>query len=455
MRSFFSARLFPVVAAAIICASVIVVYSNTFTSAFHLDDFRQIAGNPRIRNLTYLPYILFQELRGVTFHTFALNYLASGLDVTGFHLVNTLIHIISSILSYFVLAATFTRLSWPVPRVRAVAFFSALLFALHPVQTQSVTYIVQRMESLSALFCLLALLLFIFADGVKRLQSKILLYFGVLFTYVMAFYSKEIAITLPALIILYDYYFLSGFGLRGLVKRAPFYALLLTLLIYFAVSTIIPLGGFGDLSDGAIGSDGLSAAAGVVSSEGVAPRESWESAGFNVKGLSPSEYMYTQLNVLTYYITLLAVPVNQNIDYDFPVSTSLFKAPKVKGGTVLNYPQPPSVVSLLILALILCAAFYLARHSVGPATGEAESSKLSGGVRGTGAVASFFIFWFFITLSPTSSFIPIIDVIFEHRLYLASLGFFVVGVLAIVTLSERIFTSLDRRGENGASSFRR
>ena len=81
MRNFFSGRYFPLVASAIICASVIAVYSNTFTSAFHLDDFKQIAGNPRIRNLTYLPYILFQELRGVTFHTFALNYLVSGLDV--------------------------------------------------------------------------------------------------------------------------------------------------------------------------------------------------------------------------------------------------------------------------------------------------------------------------------------------------------------------------------------
>ncbi len=452
MRSFFSAKYFPAVAAAIICVSVIAVYSNTFTSAFHLDDFRQIAGNPRIRNLTYLPYILFQELRGVTFHTFALNYLASGLDVTGFHLVNTLIHIISSILAYFVLAATFARLSWPVPRARVVAFFSALLFALHPLQTQSVTYIVQRMESLSALFCLLAVLLFIFAYGARRTAPKILLYFGVLFSYVMAFYSKEIAVTLPALILLYDYYFLSGFRLGELVKRAPFYALLALLLIYFVVSTIVPLGGFGDLDDGSLGADRSST--GIASPDEGAPRESWESAGFNVKGLSPSEYMLTQLNVLTYYITLLAVPVNQNIDYDFPVSKSLFKSPRVKGGTVLNYPQPPPVVSLLILTFILCAAFYLARRSVRPAPGVAESDEPGGGIRGRGSVASFFILWFFVTLSPTSSFIPIIDVIFEHRLYLASLGFFVVAVLSVVALSETIFSSLDGRGRSEGSSFR-
>ena len=189
--------------------------------------------------------------------------------------------------------------------------------------------------------------------------------------------------------------------------------------------------------------------------------ESWESAGFNINGLSSKEYMLTQLNVITYYITLLAVPVNQNIDYDFPVATSLFKAPRAKGGTVLNYPQPPPVVSLIILIFIFCAAMYLAICSrrdfltaAPPHDGDGRGKAGYCGVRGGGAVASFFILWFFIILSPTSSFIPIIDVIFEHRLYLASLGFFVVLVMAVVNLSEWIFRLFDGRGVDEVSSFR-
>ena len=144
----------------------------------------------------------------------------------------------------------------------------------------------------------------------------------------------------------------------------------------------------------------------------------YETAGFAVKELSSKDYLYTQFNVITYYIALLAVPANQNLDYDFPISRTLLSTPPTKGQ--LNYPLPPPVVSLAILLVIIALAFYLAFRARAGGKG-GERSRL----------ASFAIFWFFIALSPTSSFIPIIDVFFEHRLYLASTGFFIVLVLLI------------------------
>ncbi len=92
----------------------------------------------------------------------------------------------------------------------------------------------------------------------------------------------------------------------------------------------------------------------------------------------------------------------------------------------MNYPIPPPVVSLILLLGAAGAGFYLYLRSLkaGP---------------GPGRVISFFIFWFFIILSPTSSFFPIKDVIYEHRVYLSSLGFFVIFVVCLNMLFGRLW----------------
>src|SRR3990172_3782005 len=149
------------------------------------------------------------------------------------------------------------------------------------------------------------------------------------------------------------------------------------------------------------------------------------SAGFSVQSITSKEYLFTQFNVLIYYITLLFVPINQNLDYDFPISKGLFEVPGVKQGTVLNIPIPPPIVSLIIILAIIGFAIYLLLK------------RRTDNNHGARSLISFFILWFFIILSPTSSFVPIIYVMFEHRLYLASVGFFVLFSLAFDRLFER------------------
>jgi len=125
--------------------------------------------------------------------------------------------------------------------------------------------------------------------------------------------------------------------------------------------------------------------------------------------------------VLIYYIILLIVPRVQNLDYDFPVSHGLFEVPQISEGTILNSPLPPPFVSLIVLLLIVGCGIYLLVRSIG-----ADGRRA--------AMISFSIFWFFILLSPTSSFVPIVDVIFEHRPYLASAGFFVILAIGLDAL---------------------
>ncbi len=422
MDKIFESKWFHLGTAALITILVVIIYSNTYTSTFHFDDRPNIIENYKLRDLSNLPYILKGQ-RGVTMATFAVNYAIGGHNVVGYHLVNTLIHIVNAILAYFLLYYTFGFLKCDELWSRKIAAFSALLFAVHPIQTQAVTYIVQRMESLASLFYLVAMLLFIAAVKAGKKEKRIALYAGVVLSYILGFKSKEIAVTLPVVIFLYDLYFINGGGIKGLLPRWPLYTVMGLLALYLTISAVVPLGGFGDLSDA---SSGVSSAVSVSSEEVSAQRaKPVPSAGFGIKGIGPKEYLYTQFNVITYYLTLLLVPVNQNLDYDFPVSDGLFSAPVVKEGTVLNFPIPPPIVSLSVLLILLALA-----------VGFFIYFKNNGGHRRP--LISFFLLWFFIIVMPTSSFVPIIDVIFEHRVYLASLGIFVIFAILFDMVMARL-----------------
>lgn len=400
------------------------VNSNSFDAAFQYDDLPLIRDNYLIRDLGNLGQIL-EHTRALTLVTFALNYAVGGLDVTGYHAVNLAIHMINAALAYLLLTATFNFLRVEETASRRVSALAALLFAVHPIQTQSVTYIVQRMESMASMFYLIAIILFIAASKASSVVKRGALYIGVALSYVLAFYSKEITYTLPVAILLYDYFFIARGEIRGVLKKWPAYALLAVLFGYFTYATVVPLGGFNDLSDetAAVESGEKRYAAPIIKGElaPAGPTEFDYTAGMRISQVSPKEYLYTQFNVMVYYLGLLLVPANQNLDYDFPWARDLFKAPDAAPGTVLNMPMLPPIVSLSVLLAIIGAAVYLFAR-----TRKEPHSKAR--------AASYFIIWFFLVLSPTSSFVPIVDAIYEHRVYLASLGYFTVFVMAVDAL---------------------
>ena len=448
---------FHILVSIFIALAVVAVYSNTLGASFHLDDFKQITGNQSLRDLDNFFSILTAPKRGVANATFALNYALGGESVRGYHLVNIAIHILNSIFVYFLLFYTLTSIQNIRERAGRIALFSALLFAVHPVQTQAVTYITQRQESLSALFCLSALIFLVLALRSPGRVKGVLLYAAVPICYVLAFYSKEISITLPALVLLFDLYFARGFSKSVRRGRWVLHAVMGVLLIFFAVTSVSALGGIRGLKDSAQppvkaavskkaatrleapSAKVVKPSAKVVKSKSKKVRQ-MVTAGFDVQGLSPKHYLMTELNVLTYYMALLTIPIHQNIDYDFPIAKSLFGSPELREGTKLIYQIPPPIVSFIIIVAVLALAFFLLwRDTLKRTANKEDILEAAAGKLPRGRIASYFILWFFIALSPTSSFIPIIDVIFEHRLYLASLGFFVIVVLIVDWFSFTIF----------------
>ena len=188
----YGSKRFHLVAGLLISVSTFLVYSNTFYASFHFDDAQTIVENYSIRNLgNWIDIVRGQ--RGVAMLSFAINYAIGGLNVLGYHIVNLVIHITNGILVYFLIFLTLDRIDSFKGIAKKIAIYTALLFAVHPIQTQAVTYIVQRMESLASMFMLIGLLLFIKGTETSKTASRVLLYGAAVVSYLLGFKSKEIA----------------------------------------------------------------------------------------------------------------------------------------------------------------------------------------------------------------------------------------------------------------------
>lgn len=366
-----------------------LVYSNTLSSPFLFDDFRNIVDNHAIRNLDNLwPPSALSPTRHVGYASFAVNYRLGGLDVFGYHLTNLLIHIGAALLLYRLVLLLYRTPAMSGSRTapRATALLAALLFVAHPLQTQAVTYIVQRFASLAAFFYLLSLVLYLEARlrAGGRAAAPLGFYAASIAAALLAMKTKEISLTLPAAVVLVDILFFPG----PMVSRKRT-ALLLPFLLLLAVIPLSLAGGGG----GGGGPGGW--------------MEDLSGAARETRSLSRGVYLVTELRVMLTYIRLLFLPTGQNLDYDFPLARSPF--------------DPPSMAGLAAVFLLLAGAVALAGRA-----------RRAGG--GDILIVSFGILFFFLALSVESSIIPIRDVIFEHRLYLPLAGAAIAFAAAVASL---------------------
>jgi tetratricopeptide (TPR) repeat protein len=377
----------------LVAAVALLSYSNAFHGAFHFDDRPFILQNPEIRdlgNFTDPSKITGGDSSGigktrfVSFLTFALNYRLHGYDAAGYRVVNLIIHVLNAFLVYLFVMLTFRTPFLESSHMRRyrflIAFFSALLFASHPLQTQAVTYITQRFASLMTLFYLLSVILYaVFRFSLKTFKPKALfLYVLCLVTAFLAMKTKENAFTLPLAVALYEFAFFDERLRRKLLFLLP---LLLMMLV-------IPLS-FMDMDEP------------LAEAVADATRTQIE--------ISRWDYLFTQFRVVVTYLRLLIFPVSQVLDYDYPVFGSLF---------------PPQVFfSLLFLASFFAVMIYLHYRS------RAGESALR--------LVAFGGLWFFLTLSVESGFVAMRNVIYEHRVYLPSAGIFAASMTMLFLVLDR------------------
>jgi tetratricopeptide (TPR) repeat protein len=215
-------NLFAFTALAVI---ILAIYSNTFDASWHFDDFRNLLGHPgmQINSLTWseikgtLSANRGRLYRPVSALSLGLNYYFSGSNVFGYHLVNTAIHCFSAIFLFLFILHT---LKLPALENRygnigySVALLASMLWAINPVQTQAVTYVVQRMASLAGLFYILALYYYSRGKSASSKSSKGLFLALCTLSSLLSFGSKENTFVLPVSIVLYEIILVRKTSLR-------------------------------------------------------------------------------------------------------------------------------------------------------------------------------------------------------------------------------------------------
>ncbi|MBI2401073.1 MAG: tetratricopeptide repeat protein [Deltaproteobacteria bacterium] len=386
------------VAAAICALLAAAVYSNTVTASFQFDDYLYVIDYCRTHGLeSFFPP---HGTRYLTYLTFALNYLAGGLNVAGYHIVNLSIHIINGVLVYL-LAMSLIR----SPRLAErdlpafhIALLAALLFIAHPVQTEAVTYITQRFASLATLLYLLALTAYLKyrANDGKSFGAKAAFYIVALLSAYAAQVTKEISFTLPFVMLCVEFAFFKGPLLPRLIRLVPF----------MLAMAVIPWILFGPGTGSAIGGEVM------------------DLQLKDLRDISRHDYLVTQFRVIMTYLRLLVLPVGQNIEYDYQMFHSIL--------------VPEVLASFVFICVLFFGAVYLFfRFLKG---GGAYLALISAGT-----------LWFFITISVESSIVPIKDLIFEHRLYLPAAGAAIVASAAVFFIAGR-FSRAENAGRTLAAA---
>jgi len=386
------------------------IYANSLNNKFIYDDILLIAENNFIKDWKNFSklfgkdyFSLFKEVsyRPVCTLTYFVDYSLWKLNVLGWHLTNISFHIANAILIYlvtFLLTADYAertadfaeKTSSPRHPVThspsSIPLLTALFFAVHPIQTEAVNGISFREDLISFFFFFLAFYLYVKSQTPVNLSRNHLLtisrasaicYLTSVICYLFALFSKEMAVTLPLVLLLYG----LCFGSLGKQFKKNLSDSLVRSLPYFLIAGLYLLGRFT-----------------IFRSPGILGLYAGH-PGYPGGNLYTA--MLTTVKVFTYSIKLFFLPLHLSIHYEFPVAESIFE------GTV--------ILSLLILVLILLASIFSYRSFPS---------------------FCFSVIYFFVVLLPVSNIVPLGLVIQERYLYFSCFGFCLFLAIIIAKVAE-------------------
>jgi tetratricopeptide (TPR) repeat protein len=312
----------------LVCAGA-VAYANSFAGVFFLDDYRSIVEDTRLADLqTFLAH-LPGMIRPLLKATLLADRLVWGTNPAGYHLLNLCLHLGSGLLLYAILRQLVDESSpsRAAAETNLVPLVAALLFLVHPIGTETVTYLSGRATGLASFWYLAGLLLYLRASrpgheprALSAAQG------GAIFCFVLALLSKETAITFPLALLLTELVArrTRGSALRTIVMRlhVPFWVVL---LLFLGAAAMTPR--YRVLFDTAL----------------------------NIRPLY--EQLIAQVNVVAYAATLVVAPGRINFDHDFP-----------HYGSLLTWPAPLSLALLggmIVLAVRRARAQPLLAFGIG------------------------------------------------------------------------------------------
>ena len=393
-------------------------YSTSFAGVFVFDDKFGIVQNPNVRALwpltrsMWAPPELPVTARPVASLSLALNHAMASPDVRdvmapgrpgdssdtsdkflrnvwGYHFLNLLLHVLAAAALFGVVRRTLAseRLRAMFgPQATALAFVVALVWVVHPLTTDAVTYVVQRTEVLMGLFYLCTLYCAIRA-GERRTTGTARAWWtaGAIAACALGVGSKQTMVTAPLVVWLWDWFFRPASeaadmpaGSAPQARRTGLYAGLAATWLILAVLVAV---------------------------------ERWpHSVGFNREGWTPWTYLLTQTGVIVHYVKLSFVPAPLAIDYD-------------------GWPMAHGLLEVWPYAVCLALAF--------GATAFALARRQPWGFAGA---------WFFALLAPSSSVLPLAtEVVAERRMYLPLAAVIVTAVIGAYLLAQRMLVRGSKR----------
>jgi tetratricopeptide (TPR) repeat protein len=359
---------------------VFFAYSTNYNASWHFDDYPNLVDNARI-HINVFNFKNFKEAffagygkgqylgkhlyRPVPMLTFAINWYIGKDHVLGYHIVNNAIHLVTTLLLFLTVLNLLRS-----PNLKGkyqgneytIAFLSAIFWAVNPIQTQAVTYLVQRMASLGAMFYIIGIYFYLKARMSSSVHNRCLFITGCLFSFVLALGSKENTITLPIAVAMIEILFFQDLKDKN-TRRKVVGVVTISGIFLVAILTILYI-------------------------KGIIPHlfKGYENRMFTMK-----QRLMTEPRIIMYYLSQIFYPVASRFSlvHDIKISTSFFKP----------WTTMPSIFAIILLLGI----------------GLSQIIKRP--------IIALSIFFYFLNHIIESTAIPL-ELFFEHRNYLPSLFLF-------------------------------
>jgi protein O-mannosyl-transferase len=363
---------------------VILAYGNTLQHSFHFDDIPSILEKPWIRGLDKIPDFIFSySQRPLVILSFNINYAISGFNEWSYHVFNITCHLLVVFLVYrlgkLIVFHTPQGTTSYVNASNQIPFLTATIFAIHPLNTQAVTYISSRSSIMATIFYLATIIIFFEGQHKAKEKKTDISYFYVVTAvifFVVGFLCKLIIISLPAILFVYHYYFISEKNLKKWTNEQ--WRFILGAVGIIILVFIYRIYGHGLLR------------ASMVE-------------------VTTWDYFKTQIGVIPFeYFRKMIFPFNLTIDSGFPI--------------IQHWRSPILISGIIFLGIFSFLWLKLSAVKI-------QSKKYY--------LEAFGLIWILITLSPTSSFVPLLDMTSEHRTYLPLVGLSL--VLASILIRFQIF----------------
>ncbi|MDR3550255.1 MAG: tetratricopeptide repeat protein, partial [Candidatus Babeliales bacterium] len=378
--------LYAIIPPVILSCITACVYYPSLNYEFQFDDIANISKHFNIRHNTFSS-LWFTGTRWISYWLNAIHYSIGNFDPFSYRVGNVMIHTVNGLLIFFIIKTALAQLkkeSFFKTNAFSIACMTSLLFLIHPVQTQTVSYVIQgQLEGLAALFILGMSLCLLKYTAAKDPVVRFVLSLSLFALAVFSCGTKEIALISPALLVLVDWFFIAQGNWPSLKQRLSVHASLLAVITGIYVWLLKPAFFTKIFTLGSVAKNNIG---NVITQDPNA-------------AITPWHFLISQFKVVLHYMWMFIWPFDISVEYDWMLVKGFF--------------APDCIFPLMILLLLSYGVYRLLRHD-------------------KANVIAFGALWFAICMAPRSSIIASPELLVDYKTYTASFGILLLLAIGLV-----------------------